>query len=223
LLSEDDLAAGTATSVSDTGELVTTITDPRTRGQKQHDILEGVLLAAARTTKDAPANLRTTGDVTAIILLSDLLAGTGTGILEGSDEPLPASVIQELACEGGIRKIILGNHGEVLYEGVLERYFTAAQRRAMVARDGDRCLDENCTALTSACHAHHVVFWANGGTTDIDNGVLLCPTHHHALHTGAFDIKMVNGMPWIRYRSDPQNDTGWRPASRNRALLGKAA
>jgi hypothetical protein len=222
-LSEEDLATGTVTDVSDAGETVTTVTDPRSRGQKQHDILEGVLLAAVRVTKDAPANLRTTGDVTAVILLNDLAQNTGTGIVEGSDEPVPASIIRELACEAGIHKILLAPGGEVLWEGVLERYFTPAQRRAMVARDGDRCLDVNCTATAASCHAHHVVFWADGGKTNIDNGVLLCPAHHHALHQGAFAIEMINGKPWIRYKEDEYDANAWQPAAHNRVLYGRAA
>ena len=222
-LSEDDAAAGTVTSVNETGQTVTTVTDPRTRGQKQHDILEGVLLAAIRATKDGPANLRTTGDVTAVILFTDLIDGTGTGIVQGVEDPVPASVVREIACESGIHKILLGPQGEVLWEGVLERYFTPAQRRAIVARDGDRCLDVNCTATATACHAHHVVFWTDGGATDVDNGVMLCPAHHHALHQGAFAIKMVNGKPWIRYKHDDHDETAWQPAGRNRVLYGRAA
>ncbi|HEY2642504.1 MAG TPA: DUF222 domain-containing protein [Galbitalea sp.] len=222
-LSEDDAAAGTETTVNEAGETITTITDPRSRGQKQHDILEGVLLAAVRATKEGPANLRTTGDVTAVILFTDLIENTGTGILQGIEDPVPAEVIREIACEAGIRKIILGPGGEVLWEGVLERYFTPAQRRAIVARDGDRCLDVNCTAPATACHAHHVVFWADRGTTDVDNGVMLCPAHHHALHAGAFEIKMINGKPWIRYQHDNHDNNAWQPAGQNRILYGRAA
>jgi 5-methylcytosine-specific restriction endonuclease McrA len=31
-------------------------------------------------------------------------------------------------------------------------------------------------------HAHHVVHWAHGGRTDLENLVLLCPRHHRKVH-----------------------------------------
>jgi hypothetical protein len=52
---------------------------------------------------------------------------------------------------------------------------------------------------------------------------MLCPAHHHALHQGAFAIKMINGKPWIRYKHDDHDNNAWQPASRNRILYGRAA
>jgi len=43
-------------------------------------------------------------------------------------------------------------------------------------------------------HAHHVVPWARGGSTTIDNLVLLCGHHHRALHDGAFTIVARSGQ-----------------------------
>jgi hypothetical protein len=222
-MSQEDLEPGTHVDASATGEVIETPTDPRSREQKQFDILMGVFTAGVRATHDGPANLRTTGSVTAIIQLKDLESGTGFGVLQSSDEVIPASAVQELACDSGIRKIVLGDKGEPLFEGFLERYFTAAQRRAMVARDGTRCIGPGCQAPASWCHAHHVIFSSNDGSTDVDNGVLLCASHHYALHTGAFEIRMIDGMPWIRTRADAHSETAWKPASRNRLLMTAAA
>ncbi|QHO70087.1 hypothetical protein [Marisediminicola antarctica] len=36
-----------------------------------------------------------------------------------------------------------------------------------------------------------------GGETNIDNGVLLCSTHHTWLHASEFTLTMVNGKPWL--------------------------
>ena len=38
-------------------------------------------------------------------------------------------------------------------------------------------------------HAHHIVWWENGGLTTADNLLCLCPTHHRALHHGDFTIE----------------------------------
>ena len=134
-----------------------------------------------------------------------------------------ASFVREIVCDSGVRKIIVGKDGEPLYHGVLEGFFTAAQRRAMVARDGDRCVAKGCKRKASSCHGHHVVFWADGGPTDITNGVLLCAMHHHALHQGAFEIRMINGIPWIRTRADQWDDAAWTRAGHNRLLMTLAA
>ena len=221
-LSDEDLARATILIEEKNGDLVETIVDPRSLQQKQHDILEGVLTAGLRATREGPANLRTIGTVTAVIQLKDLHNGTGFGILEGTDEVIPASAVQEMVCDTGFFQVLLGSNGEPLHHGLLLRYFSQTQRRAMVARDGDRCIAPGCRKRAAGCHAHHVIFYSKNGPTDINNGVLLCPAHHHALHHGAFEIKMIDGMPWIRLSVDAHNDTAWKRASHNRLLTTAA-
>jgi hypothetical protein len=221
-LSDEDLARAVTLVEDVNGDLVETIVDPRSLEQKQHDILEGVLAAGLRATREGPANLRTIGSVTAVIQLKDLHNGTGFGILEGTDEVIPASAVQEMVCDTGFFQVVLGSKGEPLYHGLLLRYFSQTQRRAMIARDGDRCIAPGCRKRAAGCHAHHVIFYSKDGPTDINNGVLLCPAHHHALHHGAFEIKMVDGMPWTRLSVDTNNDTAWKPASHNRVLITAA-
>jgi hypothetical protein len=46
--------------------------------------------------------------------------------------------------------------------------------------------------------------------------------HHHALHQGAFEIKMIDGMPWTRGSINANNDTSWKPANHNRVLTTAA-
>ncbi|HEY5230907.1 MAG TPA: DUF222 domain-containing protein, partial [Galbitalea sp.] len=222
-LSDEDRARGTAFVENDNGEIIETITDPRSLEQKRIDALHGVLTAGIRATREGPTNLRSIGTVTAVIQFKDLQSGTGYGILEGTDEVIPASAVQELACDTGFYKIIQGTQGEPLYHGLLERYFTGAQRRAMIARDGDRCIAPGCRKRAAGCHAHHVIFYSDDGPTDINNGVLLCPAHHHALHQGAFEIRMIDGMPWTRASVDAFADDAWKPASHNRLLTNAAA
>lgn len=215
-LSDEDAARGTTHVTDGHGNVTEAIADLRTRAQKQYDIFFGTLQASARTMQSGGAATRSTASVVATISLHDLESGTGIGWLDGIDEPVPASVVQELACDGGIRRMVLGNAGEPLYLGDRERYFTAGQRRALAVRDGG-CV--RCGAPASWCHAHHVIFSSRGGPTDVDNGVLLCPAHHHALHAGLFEIRMINGMPQLRTRSLFDSDGEWRPARRSRVAI----
>jgi Domain of unknown function (DUF222)/HNH endonuclease len=221
-LSEEDLARATRVIEVRDGQEVETIIDPRPLERKRADILEGVLTAALRETREGPTNMRTVGSVTAIISLKDLQSGTGFGIIEGVDEVIPASVIQEIACDSGFYPVVLGSRGESLFHGTLKRYATRAQRRAIIARDGDRCIVPGCTCRGARTNVHHVIFSVNGGPTDVDNMVLLCPADHHALHQGAFELKMINGMPYYRASVDASDETAWKAVSRNRLALNVA-
>lgn len=221
-LSEDDRARATRRVELKHGEEVEIILDPRSREQKRADYLEGALTAGLRATREGATDHRTVGTVTAIISLRDLQSGNGFGTLEGLDEVIPASVIRELVCENGFYPVIVGNRGEALYHGTLKRSFTRAQRRAIIARDGDRCVVPGCATRAASSHAHHVQFYETGGRTDVTNGVMLCPAHHHALHQHAFELTMIDGMPHLRYGVDAFDDSAWKPVSRNRLLLATA-
>jgi hypothetical protein len=72
-----------------------------------------------------------------------------------------------------------------------------------------------CGVPSDGCHAHHRVWWENGGTTDLDNLVLLCARHHIEVHQGGtWEIEMRAGVPWVR-------TPGW--VDRGRPLLRNAS
>ncbi|MCU1558782.1 MAG: endonuclease [Microbacteriaceae bacterium] len=167
-LSADDTALGTETTTLSDGRVVDILRDPRSREQRQFDVLIGTLTAGLRQS-EMPGGTRSMTTVMAVVRLEDLRNGTGVGWIDDVDEPISAPTIQRLACDAGFRKILLGDHGEVLHLGTRERLFSAAQRKAVAVRDGG-CVWENCTAPPGWCEAHHVVEYQNGGPTDIDNG-----------------------------------------------------
>jgi len=37
-------------------------------------------------------------------------------------------------------------------------------------------------------HAHHIRHWEDGGLTELDNLVLVCPHHHRLHHRGVITI-----------------------------------
>ncbi|MEU3845695.1 HNH endonuclease [Micrococcus terreus] len=69
--------------------------------------------------------------------------------------------------------MVLNGQGRVLDTGREQRPFPLRLRRAVAARDG------GCAA------------------TSVDNGVLLCSHHHHAVHAGAWSIENRQGVPWF--------------------------
>jgi hypothetical protein len=90
----------------------------------------------------------------------------------------------------------LGHHGEILSLGLSRRLFTPTQRLALIVRDGG-CVWPNCGAPPAWCDAHHAIPWSKGGPTDVSNGVLLCPAHHHLLHNSDFTLVMRHGIPHL--------------------------
>jgi Domain of unknown function (DUF222)/HNH endonuclease len=67
--------------------------------------------------------------------------------------------------------------------GRATRVVSPAQRTALGVRDGG-CVVPGCDRPPGWCEAHHLRHWLHGGATDLDNLVLLCWTHHHAVHEG---------------------------------------
>jgi hypothetical protein len=67
--------------------------------------------------------------------------------------------------------------------GRATRVVSAAQRTALAVRDGG-CRYPGCDRPVAWCDAHHLRHWLHGGPTDLANLVLLCRTHHRAVHQG---------------------------------------
>jgi hypothetical protein len=86
-----------------------------------------------------------------------------------------------LACDGTISRIITGPTGEILDSGRATRTFTAAQRRAITARD-THCRYQHCDRPAAWCDTHHKIHWADNGPTSIDNALLICERHHQHVH-----------------------------------------
>ena len=82
-----------------------------------------------------------------------------------------AATAQRLACDSARVAMRHGPDGQVLDVGRKTRTISPALRRALAARD-NQCRFPGCQARR--CDAHHIRHWAHGGTTALDNLVLLC-------------------------------------------------
>lgn len=192
------------------------VDDPRTREQRDFDVLLGLLTAGVRSEGETRGPLHSPATVTCTVTARELDSGTGIAWLDDVAEPVSARTASELACDGGIRIAVLGPDGEVLRLGRRERYFTAAQRRALALRDGG-CIWPGCGAPPSWCHAHHVTEWSRGGATDLDNGALLCAFHHRHVHSrGTGQLRMIDGIPHIWQPPGHTRSGTWRMATNAR-------
>ncbi len=114
----------------------------------------------------------------------------GRAVLAGSGAGVSAETSRRLACDAGLVSMVHGPDGEVLDVGRKRRTIPPALRRALEYRDRG-CRFPGC-GLPYA-DAHHIVHWADGGETRLDNLVLLCRRHHRAVHEEGFRIEVLGG------------------------------
>ncbi|MGW5364213.1 DUF222 domain-containing protein [Actinopolymorpha pittospori] len=118
--------------------------------------------------------------------------------------PLSATLVRQLACDAEIIPVVLGGDGAVLDLGRGTRLFTSSQRHALAERDGYYCHFPNCRRPEKCTEAHHINHWIDGGTTYLNNGVLLCQHHHTVIHTKGWTVRMGDDghpeyipPPWV--------------------------
>lgn len=104
---------------------------------------------------------------------------------------ITGSVAQRIACDAEVTIARIGSDGEVVDSRTERRYFTPAQRRAIVARDGDRCIWPWCDRPVAWTHGHHLQFWADNGPTTVRNGALPCEGHHVMVHEGKWILRRL--------------------------------
>jgi hypothetical protein len=122
-------------------------------------------------------------------------ASSGGRIVGGPG--LPQRVLERLLCSGRVRTAVLGRGGRPLDLGRNNRVVSQRVFAALLLRDGG-CGHPGCDSRIGL-EAHHVKHWLHGGRTVMDNLVLLCRRHHHALHDERFDIVAL-GQGRFRFR-----------------------
>jgi len=162
--------------------------DPRDHGVRMWDALVEAC-TRLQATDTLPHAHGTTARITVTMSYDDLRqrlhdqeAGTttGTGLLPSGDT-LSATAVRRLACDAEIIPGVLGAEGQILDLGRATRLVTTALWLALVLRD-QHCAFPGCKRLPIGCEAHHIVHWADGGPTSLDNLVLLCRKHHALTH-----------------------------------------
>ena len=132
------------------------------------------------------------GDATTVLVtvqLDQLLADLGVATI--ADEPISAGQARRLACTAGIIPVVLDGAGVVLDAGRTRRLFTPAQRKILAVTQ-PTCRADGCDIPAAWCEAHHAGRpWAAGGRTDLADGLLLCPFHHHRAHDARYDTRRL--------------------------------
>jgi hypothetical protein len=99
----------------------------------------------------------------------------------------PLETVKRLACDASLVVVTEDERGKPLDVSRKQRIVSTPLRRALVARDR-HCTFPGCHR-TRYVEAHHVLHWADGGETTVDNVVLLCWKHHQLLHEGGCRLR----------------------------------
>ena len=94
---------------------------------------------------------------------------------------LTVTAIRQLGCDSSVSRMVWNAESEIIDIGRKTRIIPAATRRTLIARDR-HCVIPGCGRGPRWCEAHHIVHWADGGATDLDNLCLLCRYHHTQVH-----------------------------------------
>ena len=167
--------------------------EPDVRPEPAPDAVQTPCIDGRTAPGDAAHATCVGGKAAEIIVRADLAAFAGgpggVGEICGVG-PIPPSTIERLTCNSDVWIEIFGDELTALYETVASRAPTAAQRRALVARDG-ACI--GCGAMPGECEAHHIVPCQRGGKTRLDNLVLVCWRCHDLIHDHNWQVTVHNG------------------------------
>ena len=164
--------------------------DPRTTEERQGDAFAEIIDLAAGS-EDLPEEGGEKPHLALTMSLKDFMAQRGSAEMEGHG-PINAASARRIGCDSTVLRMVLGARSEPLDVGRATRTIPNPIRRALIVRDKG-CAYPGCHRRPRQCHAHHVVHWADGGPTSVDNLVLLCSGHHRLIHHSNWTVKIING------------------------------
>ncbi|WP_193510028.1 HNH endonuclease signature motif containing protein [Cryobacterium sp. BB736] len=181
------------------------IADTRTTEQLASDGMLELIQLALDTDPQSVVGVNRPA-VRVLVAATDLTDRTGRGWIEGQDYPVSIATVERNACLNGIELIVFDDRPLPVNLGREQRFFNRAQRRLLAARDGG-CAWPDCDRPPEWTEAHHIRWWErDGGTTDIDNGILLCRHHHLLLHDEGWEIETRDHDPLARFWLIPPRD-----------------
>jgi hypothetical protein len=161
--------------------------DARDHGARTWD----ALVEACQRLQDADLLPESHGAKPRVVITADidtLRNEVGTATLDTGEELSPET-LRRLMCDCELWSAILSGESAVLDTAAGQRFVTTVLWIALTIRD-KHCAFPGCRRLPIACDAHHIVHWADGGPTVLDNTVLLCRAHHMLIHHSAWQVRL---------------------------------
>ena len=123
------------------------------------------------------------------------------GVCEVGGRRVAPEVARRWACHPTLRAMLIDLDGRPVTESSKARVVSPKLRRLLERRDRHCCQFPGCGS-TRRLHAHHVIHWADGGPTELDNLILLCHFHHHVVHEGGWSITGTGAGGFTFHRPD---------------------
>jgi len=117
----------------------------------------------------------------------DLERDVGIATCDAVGTPISLDLLRQVAVDASVLPMVMDGNSVVLDQGREQRLYSWQQRMALAQRDGG-CV--KCHAPISHCITHHIQWWSKDGTTDLRNGVLLCPRCHTQVHYDKWEIEV---------------------------------
>jgi hypothetical protein len=135
---------------------------------------------------------------------------------EGAVDPvgarLPDEVRRHIGCDGMLTPVFTSS-GLPVSVGRARHIVPDRTRRLVLLRD-QGCRVPGCTQHRFI-EVHHIVHWLDGGNTDTDNLICLCPHHHRLHHRGRLGIvghaDTPGGITFTSRAGEPIARSGARP------------
>jgi hypothetical protein len=124
-----------------------------------------------------------------------LISGVGAGEIE-SGPGLSVETVRRLSCDGRVEVVAVDEQGTMVGIGRARRTIPGWLGRSLRRRD-QGCRFPSCHHRRWV-HGHHIRFWSDGGPTNLDNLIELCPRHHRMLHEEGW-----------RLEGDPNYEVAW--------------
>lgn len=115
---------------------------------------------------------------------ADLESGKASGVV--GERWVDGDELRRLLCDSRLQPAIDDPTGVTVGVGRASRKIPPWLRRVLDGRDGG-CRFPGCSR-TRWTHAHHLIHWAEGGPTNLDNLVTLCGFHHRLIHKKGWEI-----------------------------------
>ena len=115
--------------------------------------------------------------------------------------------------DGDMHAVVVRNGVVIHAPGELDlgrstRLANRAQRRALRALYST-CAIPGCSVRYSRCKLHHIIWWRNGGRTDLENLLPVCARHHTNIHDAGWHVSLgTNRELTIRFPDGTIHNTG---------------
>ncbi len=195
------------------------VAETRTSGQRLVDAM--VIVAKQAMSVDEGRLAGSPVGMLVTLPLDAVTTGIGSATISGIEQPVSAGTARRMAAGAGIIPAVPGGRSEILDLGVKSRLYSAAQRAAMALRD-QGCTWMTCLEPPGRCEAAHIDPARALGPTDLANGILLCPYHHHRFDSDGWTFRWGDdGTPW--FTPPPHIDAARTPRRGGRPAMPKVA